>query len=177
MFFYHISHEDGRKRAKTMEYMDDKVVINEDDQSQSNTHIGQHIHAQFDMSILDETVADESVLEPVNRPNPSIATKVKKQRDSERLQLSRRMSDISFSGFNDTLNKTTTEFKGRDHVLRVMKTTTNRPSMEPKNYKAVQEIMGKRQTTNAPISEFALNYGLMDNNGKQSKSRQASEFV
>ncbi|CAF1028429.1 unnamed protein product [Adineta ricciae] len=173
---------DGRKRAKTMEYMDDKVIINEDDQSQSNTRIGQHIHAPFDMSmsILDETAVDESVLEPMNRPNPLISTKVKKQRDSERLQLSRRMSDISFSHFNDTLNKTTTEFKGRDHVLRVMKTTTSRPSMEPKNYKVVQEIIAKRhekQTTNAPISEFALNYGLMDNNGKQSKSRQASEFV
>ena len=82
LFLYLYSHEDGRKRAKTMEYMDDKVIINEDDQSQSNTRIGQHIHAQFDMSmpILDETAVDESVLEPMNRPNPSISIKGKKQR-------------------------------------------------------------------------------------------------
>ncbi|UJR36699.1 hypothetical protein I4U23_029416 [Adineta vaga] len=172
---------DGRKRAKTMmEYMDGDVDINDEDLSQSNVHIGQHIHAQFDISmpIIDETTPNESII----RSNLLIP-KVKK-RDSERIKLHRRMSDISLNRFPDHLNKTTTGFKGRDHVLRVMKTTTttatNKPIMESKNPKLIQEMIAKRQEkqiSNRPISDFALNYGLIDNNGKKSKSRTTSEFI
>lgn len=118
-----------------MEYIDSQVDINDEDHSQS-IHIGQHIHAQFDI---------------------------------ETPKFSKRMSESS-------LNKTLTEFKGRDHVLRVMK-TTNKPVMEFKNPKLIQEMLAKRQEIHRPLSDFALKYGLVDNNGRQSKSRQTSDIM
>ena len=151
-----------------MEYIDSQVDIN-DEELTPNNHIGQHIHAQFDisMSIIDET----------NSNIPKV-----KKRDSERLHLSRQMSDISLNSlFNDS-TKTTTELKGRDHVLRVMKTTTttNKPILDIKNNKLIQEMLAKRQEkqeVNKPISDFALKYGLVDNTGKKSKSRKTSELM
>jgi len=118
-----------------MEYIDSQVDINDEEHSQS-IHIGQHIHAQFDI---------------------------------ETPKFSKRLSESS-------LNKTLTEFKGRDHVLRVMK-TTNKPVMEFKNPKLIQEMLAKRQDVHKPLSDFALKYGLVDNNGRQSKSRQTSDII
>lgn len=151
---------DGRKRTRTMEYIDSQVDINDEDNSQNKTvHIGQHIHAQFDLE---------------TRP---AAPKFSK-RISEHSFLSRQMSDISLNRSINDPNKTLTEFKGRDHVLRVMKTTTTtKPVMEFKNPKLIQEILAKRQDTNKPVSDFALKYGLIDNNGRKSKSRQTSDII
>jgi hypothetical protein len=164
---------DGRKRARTMEYkyIDSQVDINDVDTPESNIHIGQHIHAQFDvsMSLIDES---DSTFES---SIPKIKT-----RDSEKSYLQRQMSDITLNRFVNETNKTTTEFKGRDHVLRVMKTTTNKPVMDLKNHKFIQEMIAKRQEkqeVNRPISDFALNYGLIDNTGKKSKSRKTSELM
>ncbi|CAF1615946.1 unnamed protein product, partial [Rotaria magnacalcarata] len=76
---------------------------------------------------------------------------------------------------------TTTELKGRDHILRVMKTTANvKPIMDLKNRKFVQEMLAKRhekQEVSRPISDFALKYGLVDHNGKKFKSRKTSDLV
>jgi hypothetical protein len=61
-----------------------------------------------------------------------------------------------------------------------MKTTTNKPVMDLKNHKFIQEMIAKRQEkqeVNRPISDFALNYGLIDNTGKKSKSRKTSELM
>jgi hypothetical protein len=160
-----------------MEYIDSEVDINDEEPSESTIHIGQHIHAQFDvsMSIIDEINSNESTFESIIRPNPKI-----KKRDSERLHLQRQMSDISLNRFISETSKTTTELKGRDHVLRVMKTNNNKPIIEFKNPKFIQEMFTKRQEkqeTNKPISDFALKYGLIDNNGKKSKSRTTSETM
>ncbi|CAF4409121.1 unnamed protein product, partial [Adineta steineri] len=73
-----------------------------------------------------------------------------------------------------------TELRGRDHVLRAMKPINPKPIMEFKNHKLIQDMIAKRQEkqeTNKPISDFALNYGLIDNNGKISKSRKTSDFI
>jgi hypothetical protein len=62
-----------------------------------------------------------------------------------------------------------------------MKTTTSaiiNPTMEFKNRTFVQEMIAKRQEkrkANKPISNFALKYGLIDNTGQKSKSRNISE--
>ncbi|CAF4456804.1 unnamed protein product, partial [Adineta steineri] len=110
----------GRKRARTMEYIDNDVDINEEVPSQSKNHIGQHIHAQFDvsMSIIDETNLNESIFE---RRTTSVIPKPIKKKNNERLSLPRKMSDISLNQFISTTAKTTTELRGRDHVLRAMK--------------------------------------------------------
>jgi len=160
-----------------MEYIDNQVDIHDEEASGTNIHIGQHIHAQFDvsMSIIDEINSNESPFESIIRPIPKI-----KKRDSERLHLQRQMSDISLNRFISETSKTTTELKGRDHVLRVMKTNNNKPIIEFKNPKFIQEMITKRQEkqeTNKPISDFALKYGLIDNNGKKSKSRTTSETM
>ncbi|CAF0732702.1 unnamed protein product [Adineta steineri] len=170
---------DGRKRARTMEYIDNDVDINEEVPSQSNNHIGQHIHAQFDvsMSIIDETNLNESIFE---RRTTSVIPKPVKKKNNERLSLPRQMSDISLNQFISTTAKTTTELRGRDHVLRAMKPINPKPIMEFKNHKLIQDMIAKRQEkqeTNKPISDFALNYGLIDNNGKISKSRKTSDFI
>lgn len=155
-----------------MEYIDSQVDINEET-SQKNLHIGQHIHAQFDLSL--------SVINETN-PNPSIS-KMKNQRNSEQSFLQRQMSDISLNRLITETNKTTTELKGRDHVLRAMKTNNNnnnKPIMEFKNHKFIQEMIAKRQEkqeVDRPISDFALKYGLIDNAGKKSKSRKTSELM
>lgn len=149
-----------------MEYIDSQVDINDDDLSQSSIHIGQHIHAQFDAPM------------PIMRPDPP--TSKINRRESERLPLSRQASDVSIHRLFDNLNRTTTELKGRDHVRRAMKTTDSRPNMELKNHKVLHEMLAKRseqQATNRPISDFALNYGLADANGKQSKRQKSSEFM
>ncbi len=162
---------DGRKRARTMEYIDSQVDINDEEVNETNIHIGQHIHAQFDvsMSIIDETNNFESFIRPIPKNN---------SKHSSNLQ--RQMSDISLNRLINDTNKTTTELKGRDHVLRVMKTTNNKPIMEFKNHKFIQEMFAKRQEkqeVNKTISDFALKYGLIDNNGKKSKSRKTSELM
>jgi hypothetical protein len=155
-----------------MEYIDNQVDINDEESSQTNIHIGQHIHAQFDvsMSITDEPNSNEFL-----RPIPKM-----KKRDSERSYFQRQMSDITLNHLIHETNKTTTELKGRDHVLRVMKTTNNKPIMELKNHKFIQDMIAKRQEkqeVNKPISDFALKYGLIDNHGKKSKSRKTSELM
>jgi len=161
-----------------MEYIDNQVDINDEETSGTNIHIGQHIHAQFDvsMSIIDETNTNESKFESFIRPISKI-----KKKDNEYSHMQRQMSDISLNRLiNDTNKTTTTELKGRDHVLRVMKTTNNKPIMEFKNHKFIQEMIAKRQEkqeVNKPISDFALKYGLIDNTGKKSKSRKASELM
>jgi hypothetical protein len=167
---------DGRKRARTMEYIDSQVDINDEETNEPNIHIGQQIHAQFDvsMSIIDERNSNESTF---IRP---IIPKIIKKRDSEYSHLQRQMSDITLNRFINDTTKTTTELKGRDHVLRVMKTTNNKPTMEFKNHKFIQEMIAKRQEkqeVNKPISDFALKYGLIDNTGKKSKSRKTSEIM
>ncbi|CAF1484572.1 unnamed protein product, partial [Rotaria magnacalcarata] len=74
-------------------------------------------------------------------------------RDSDRSFLHRQASDISLNRFLNETSKptttttttTTTELKGRDHILRVMKTTANvKPIMDLKNRKFVQEMLAKR---------------------------------
>jgi len=97
-----------------------------------------------------------SIIIDETNPNESIP-KIKK-RDSEHTYLQRQMSDITLNRFN----KTTTELKGRDHVLRIMK-TINKPIIEFKNPKLIQEMIAKqqeKQEVNKPISDFALKYGL-----------------
>jgi hypothetical protein len=160
-----------------MEYIDSQVDINDEEATQSNKHIGQHIHAQFDisMSIIDETNSNDSIYETSIQPIPKI-----KKRDSERIHLPRQMSDITLNRLINDTNKTTTELKGRDHVLRVMKTPNNKPTIDIKNHKFIQEMIAKRhekQEANRPISDFALKYGLVDNTGKKSKSRKTSELM
>ncbi|CAF0912604.1 unnamed protein product [Rotaria sordida] len=172
---------EGRKRARTMEYIDSQVDINDDEPNEKNTHIGQHIHAQFDvsMSFIDETNLNESTFERILQPIPLIP-KITKKRDSERSYLQRQISDISLNRFMNDTNKTTTELKGRDHIVRVMKTTNNKPVMDFKNHRFIQEMIAKRQEkqeSNKPLSDFALKYGLIDNNGKKSKSRKTSELI
>ena len=152
------------------QYIDSQVDINDVESPEPNSRIGQHIHAQFDLSMSLINESDSSI-----RP----ASKWKK-RDSEQSFLQRQMSDISLNRFGNETNKTTTEFKGRDHVRRVMKTTTNRPVMELKNHKLIQDMLAKRQEkqeVNRPISDFALKYGLIDSDGKKSKSRKTSELM
>lgn len=151
-----------------MEYIDSQVDIIDEEPT---NHIGQHIHAEFDisMSIIDET--------DFNKPS---IPQVKKRDSEQRLHLSRQMSDITLNRLINDTNKTTTELKGRDHVLRVMKTTNNKPIMDVKNHKLIQEMIAKRQEkqeVNRPISDFALKYGLVDNTGKKSKSRKTSELM
>ncbi|CAF3397914.1 unnamed protein product [Rotaria sp. Silwood1] len=170
----------GRKRARTMEYIDSQVDIKDDEPNEANAHIGQHIHAQFDVSmpLIDEINSNESTFERILQPIPLIPKL--KQRDSERSYLQRQMSDISLNRFMNDANKTTTELKGRDHIIRVMKTTNNKPVMDFKNHKFIQEMIAKRQEkqeANKPISDFALKYGLIDNNGKKSKSRKTSDLI
>ncbi|CAF3533760.1 unnamed protein product [Rotaria sordida] len=164
-----------------MEYIDSQVDINDDEPNEKNTHIGQHIHAQFDvsMSFIDETNLNESTFERILQPIPLIP-KITKKRDSERSYLQRQISDISLNRFMNDTNKTTTELKGRDHIVRVMKTTNNKPVMDFKNHRFIQEMIAKRQEkqeSNKPLSDFALKYGLIDNNGKKSKSRKTSELI
>jgi hypothetical protein len=152
------------------QYIDNQVDINDVESPESNIHIGQHIHAQFDVSI---NSTSESSIQPISKM---------KKRDSEQSYLQRQMSDITLNHFaNETNKTTTTELKGRDHVLRVMKTTNNnKPVIDLKNHKFIQEMIAKRQEkqeVNRPISDFALKYGLIDNNGKKSKSRKTSELM
>jgi hypothetical protein len=161
-----------------MEYIDSQVDINDEEPNEKTVHIGQHIDVQFDvsMSIIDEPTFSESTFES-KMPPISIVSKMRR-RDSERLHLARQMSDITINHLINELNKTTTELKGRDHILRVMKTANNKPVIEFKTHKFVQEMIAKRQEkqeVNKHISDFALNYGLIDNNGKKSKSRKTSE--
>lgn len=153
-----------------MEYIDSQVDINDEETSQKNSHIGQHIEARIDLSLstIEETSMNQSV------------SKVKKSRNSEQSFLSRQMSDITLNRFINETNKTTTGFKGRDHVLRLMKTTTNKPIIDLKNHKFIQDMINKRQEkqeVNRPISDFAFTYGLIDGTGKKSKSRKTSEFM
>jgi hypothetical protein len=172
------SFSDGRKRARTMEYIDSQVDINDEEANETNIHIGQHIHAQFDvsMSIIDETNNNESTFESFIQPISKLTKKDSKYSSN----LQRQMSDITLNRLINDTNKTTTELKGRDHVLRVMKTTNNKPIMEFKNHKFIQEMIAKRQEkqeVNRPISDFALKYGLIDNTGKKFKSRKTSELM
>ncbi|CAF2099622.1 unnamed protein product [Rotaria magnacalcarata] len=178
---------DGRKRARTMEYIDSQVDINDDEHSQTKPHIGQRIHAHIDvsMSFIDEKDPSESTAGEHVQPLP-IIPKIKR-RDSDRSFLHRQASDISLNRFLNETSKptttttTTTELKGRDHILRVMKTTANvKPIMDLKNRKFVQEMLAKRhekQEVSRPISDFALKYGLVDHNGKKFKSRKTSDLV
>lgn len=160
-----------------MEYIDSQVDINDVQSPQASVHIGEHIHAQFDisMSIIDESPSSSPTFESFVRPTPKL-----KKRESERSLLHRQMSDITLNRLMSDTNKTTTEFKGRDHVLRVMKTANQKPVMELRNHKFVQEMIAKRQEkqqVERPISEFAFKYGLVDDNGKKFKSRKTSELM
>ncbi|CAF4342432.1 unnamed protein product [Rotaria socialis] len=170
-----------------MEYIDSQVDINDDEHSQTKPHIGQRIHAHIDvsMSFIDEKDPIESTTDERVQPRP-IIPKIKR-RDSDRSFLHRQASDISLNRFLNETSKpttttttTTTELKGRDHILRVMKTTVNaKPIMDLKNRKFVQEMLAKRhekQEVSRPVSDFALKYGLVDHNGKKFKSRKTSDL-
>ena len=159
-----------------MEYIDSQVDINDEDPAEANVHIGQRIEAAFDLptSMIDEVQSGESSVEPVT---PSVSN-LRKRTTSERFSFPRQMSDVSFSHATADLNKTTTELRGRDHILRLMKTNTSKPVMEIKGPKFVQEMIARRHEkheASKPMVEFAMRYGLVDNNGKTSKSRKTSE--
>lgn len=160
-----------------MEYMDSQVEINDEELSQSpSVHIGQHIDAQFDLSI--SSVND--------RPPPSeyhfesflLSTAKLRKSDYDRSFLQRQRSDVSLSRLLIDPTKTTTELKGRDHILRLMKANQPKPTVEVKNHRFVQEMIARRQEkeeSTRSISDFALKYGLMDNEGKKTKGRKTSE--
>ena len=101
-----------------------------------------------------------------------------KRHDSEsRLTLQRRMSDINFNRLVKDSNKTT-ELKGRDHVARLLKPIRNKSTTDLKNHRVVQEMISKRQEKQEikqSIAEFALKYGLTDNQGKKIKNRHTAE--
>ena len=161
------SYSDGRKRARTMEYIDSQVDINDVESPEPNIHIGEHIHAQFDLSVsmINETEVMNTSVRPISK------------RVSERSFLSRQLSDMTM--INET-SKTSTELKGRDHILRMMKTNNQKPMMDLKNHKFIQEMFAKRQEQeqiNQPLADFAQKYGLIDEQGKRSKSRVTSEFM
>jgi hypothetical protein len=158
-----------------MEYIDSQVDIHDEEPSESSVHGGEHIDTQIDMNMytIDERLSCESPLESLT------STLIKpKKRDSERAHLSRHMSDTTLNRlFNDSM-KTTTELKGRDHILRLMKTNRSKPIMESKNHLFVQTIMTQRQEkqeTHRSISDFAAKYGLMDISGKKIRNRNTSE--
>ena len=162
-----------------MEYMDSQVEINDEELSQSpSVHIGQHIDAQFDLSI-------SSINErPPPPPSEShfesflLSTAKLRKSDFDRSFLQRQRSDMSLNRLTIVdSTKTTTELKGRDHILRLMKANQPKPTMEVKNHRFVQEMIARRQEkeeSTRSISDFALKYGLMDNEGKKTKSRKTS---
>ena len=157
-----------------MEYIDNKVDINDVDSAEPNLHIGEHIHAQFDLSV--------SMIDG-NRSEKNSSVRPLSKRVSERSFLSRQMSDMALNRLMNDTGKATTELKGRDHVRRVMKTTTTsnpKPIMDLKNHKFIQEMIAKRQEKqqiNRPLNDFAQKYGLMDDQGKRSKNRITSELM
>ena len=169
---------DGRKRAKTMEYIDSQVDINDEELSQTTSvHVGQHIDAPFDFSIssIHERPTSESHLESF-----LLSTAKMRKSDFERSFLQRQRSEVSLNHSINESAKTTTELKGRDHILRLMKTNQPKPTMEVKSHRFVQEMIARRQEkqeSTRSISDFALKYGLMDNEGKKIKSRKTSEHM
>ena len=161
-----------------MEYMDSQVEINDEELSQNpSVHVGQHIDAQFDLSI-------SSISERPPPPSEShlesflLSTAKLRKSDFDRSFLQRQRSDMSLNRLTIDPTKTTTELKGRDHILRLMKANQPKPSMEVKNHRFVQEMIARRQEkeeSTRSISDFALKYGLMDNEGKKIKCRKTSE--
>lgn len=152
-----------------MEYIDSQVDINDVDSPEPNIHIGERIHAQFDLSVsmIDQTEMMNTSVRPISK------------RLSERSFLSRQMSDMTLNRLINETSKTTTELKGRDHILRMMKTTNQKPIMDLKNHKFIQEMFAKRQEQqiNQPLADFAQKYGLIDDQSKRSKSRITSELM
>jgi hypothetical protein len=132
-----------------MEYIDSQVDIHDEELPDQ----------QLDVSL---SIAIDTLFPSVTRPQ-------------KRESLPRRMSDISLHRlFNDS-TKSSTELKGREHVLRVMKTNVNKPmTVALKGPRLVQEMIARRQETTRSLSEFAVKYGLMDHQGKSVKSRETS---
>lgn len=145
-----------------MEYIDSQVDINDEESPGPNLHIGEHIHAQFDLSVstLDQTELMNTSVRPLSK------------RLSERSFLSRKLSDMTLNRLMNDPSKTSTELKGRDHILRMMKTTNQKPMMDLKNHKFIQEIFAKQ-----PLEDFAQKYGLTDDQSKRSKSHGSSELM
>lgn len=166
-----------------MEYIDSQVDINDDEHSQTKSHVGQQINAKIDlsMSLMDELNSIDSPFADSVQPLPVIPKA--KKRDSDRSFLQRQTSDTSFNRSINEANKATTELKGRDHILRIMKTTTvtnSKSTIDLKKPKFIQEMLAKRhekQEVSRPISDFAFNYGLVDPSGKKFKSRQSSDLM
>lgn len=159
---------DGRKRTRTIEYIDSQVDINdvESSQSQSQNHLGERI--DMSTSMINESTF-ESLFSTVAKP---------KRRESERPSLPRQMSDTSLNRLIYDSSKTTTELKGRDHILRLMKANRPKPAVELKTHRVVQELIARRQghhESTRAISDFALKYGSMDPIGKKTKNRNYSE--
>ena len=180
VFFLFLCIQDGRKRTHTMEYIDSQVHINDKERNEAKNYLGQHIHAEFDvpMSAIEKSDSKEYKFESLMGSTPTYS-KVNK-REGQFVSLQRQTSDVTLNRHCNIPNKTITELKGRNQVLRIMKTANNKPIMEFKNSKFIQEMIAKRQERreiHKPISDFALKYGLIDKNGKKSKNSQPSEFM
>lgn len=155
-----------------MEYIDSQVDINdvESSQSQSQNQSQNLIGKQIDMSMSMINESDfESMFATVAKP---------KKRESERPSLSRQMSDTSLNRFFSDSTKSTTELKGREHILRLMKTNRPKPTVELKTHRVVQEFIAQRQEqteTTRALADFAEKYGSIEPLGKKVKSRNYSE--